>query len=154
MKSKNINNFTYHTAISRCLPGTKAVTVTPLTIPKLKLTCRIIVLTPPWHCSPCHTNLCIAIPTEPTEQVGHFVYWKSASSPGSHPTENRICRKDLWALWVAFVFWGAFYFLSFVFISHVVETKLRQDHATKCIFRVTFFIFLKILNVWKQCSVL
>ena len=107
MKSKNINNFTYHIAISRCLPGIKAVIVIPLTIPKLKLSCRIIILTPPWHYSSCHTNLCIAIPTEPTKPVGHFVCWKSTSSPGSHPTENRTCRKDLWA---AFVLWDDFIF--------------------------------------------
>ena len=29
----------------------------------------------------------------PTEPI-HFVYWKCTSSPGSHPTENRCCRKD------------------------------------------------------------
>ena len=127
MKSKNINNFTYQYVNSRCLAGIKVVIVIPLIIPKLKLSCLIIILTPPWHASTCHTNLCKARPTEPTEPVGHFVYWKSTSSPGSHPTENRTCRKDLWA---AFVLWSVFYFLSFVLfglISHVGERKLRQD---------------------------
>ena len=114
-KSKNIN-VTYQ-VISRCIAGIKAVIVIPLMTPKLKLSCRIIILTPPWHASPCHTNLCkarpteLTEPTEPTEPGGHFVYWKSTSSPGSHPTENRTCRKDLWA---AFVLWSVFYFLSFV----------------------------------------
>ena len=113
-KSKNINNFTYHSVKSRCIAGIKPVKVIPLIIPKLKLSCRIVILTPPWHYSMCHTNLCIAQPTEQTEQtdaVGHFDYWKSTSSPGSHPNENRTCRKDLWA---AFVLWSVFYFLSFV----------------------------------------
>ena len=27
---------------------------------------------------------------------GHFVSWKCTTSPGSYPTENRSCRKDLW----------------------------------------------------------
>ena len=101
MKSKNINNFTYHLVTSRCLSDINAVLVIPLMIPKLKLSCRIIILTPPWHVSTCNTNLCIAPLTE--EGGGHFVYWKSASCPGSHPTENRTCRNDLWA---AFVLWG------------------------------------------------
>ena len=96
---------------SRCIAGIKEVMVIPLTIPKLKLSCLIIIHTPPWHASTCHTNLCKAPPTEPTEPGDHFVYWKSTSSPGSHPTENRTCRKDLWA---AFVLWDVFYFLSFV----------------------------------------
>ena len=118
----NIENSTYRHVT--CLTGINAVTVIALTIPKLKLSRRII-LTPPWHSSTRHTNLCPAQPTElQTEPVSHFLYWKSTSSPGSHPTENRTCRKDLWA---AFVLWGVSYFLTFVFISHVVERKLWQD---------------------------
>ena len=113
VQSKNINNFTYQYVISLCIAGIKVVMVTQLTIPKLKLSCRIIILTPPWHASPCHTNLCKAIPTQPTEQEGHFVYWKSTSSPGSHPNENRTCRKDLWA---AFVLWCVFLFSFVCFI--------------------------------------
>ena len=104
-------NFTYPLAISRCLAGINAVIVIPLMTPKFKLSCLMIILTPPWHYSPCHRNLCITPPTEHIEPEGHFVYWKSTSSPGSHPNENRTCRKDLWA---AFVLWSVFYFLSFV----------------------------------------
>ena len=99
--SRHVDNFTYLHVISHCLPGIKPVIVIPLTTPKLKLSCRSI-LSLPWHDSTCHTNLCIAKMTEPD---GHFVYWKSILSPGSHPTENRTCRKDLWA---AFVLWGVF----------------------------------------------
>ena len=101
----NWHNFTYRHVISRCLVGIKAVIVIPLIKPKLKLSYRIIILPSPWHGSPCHTNQCKARPTEP---VGHFVYWKCTSSPSSHATENRTCRKDLWA---AFVLWGVFLFL-------------------------------------------
>ena len=112
-KGKNINNFTYH-VISRCIADIKAVMVFPLMIPKLKLSCRTIILTPPWHYSTCHTNLCKAQPTELPERVGgHFVYWKSTSSPGSHPTENRTCRKGLWA---AFLLWSDFLFSFVCFI--------------------------------------
>ena len=135
-------NFTYRFTMSRCLPGKKAVIVIAPTIQKLKLSCRIIILTLPWHYSTCHTNLCKA---QQTERVGHFVYWKSTSSPGSHPTENRTCRKDLWA---TFVLWGVFYFYF------PCGGKKTQTRSTKCTFKVTFFIFLKMLNVWKRCSVL
>ena len=68
---------------------------------------------------PTHASRC----PRPTFIHSHFVWWKFPSSPGSYPTENRSCRKDLWA---AFVVWDVFYFLSFVFISPVVERKLRQ----------------------------
>ena len=127
-KSKNINNVTYH-VISRCIAGIKVVNVIILMIPKLKLSCRTIILTPPWHYSTCHTNLCIAQPTELTEPVGHFVYWKSTSSPGSHPAENRTCRKDLWA---AFVLRSVFYFLSFVlFDLFPMWGKENSDNINK-----------------------
>ena len=149
MKSKNINNFTYQRVTSRCLAGINAVIVIPLTIPKLKPTCRIIILAPPWNYSTCHTNLGKAM-QKPTEQVGHFVYWKSTSSPGSHPTENRTCRNDLWA---AFVLCG-FFFFSFVCFYFPCGGKKTQTRSTNCTFKVTFFIFLKMLNVWKRCSVL
>ena len=141
MKSKNINNFTYQYVNSRCLAGIKVVMVIPLIIPKLKLSCLIIILTPPWHASTCHTNLCKARQTELIEPVGHFVYWKSTSSPGSHPTENRTCRKDLWA---TFVLWGVFHFYF------PCGGKKTQTRSTKCTFKVTLFIFLKMLNVWNQ----
>ena len=60
--------------ISRSIAGKKAVIVIPLTIPKLKLSCRIIILTPPRYCSTRHTNLCIARPIKPNGPVGHFIY--------------------------------------------------------------------------------
>ena len=56
--------------------------------------------------------------TESTDPEGYFVYWKCTSSPGSHPTENRSCPKDLW---VGLLPWGI------CFIYHVVERKLRLD---------------------------
>ena len=58
VKSKNINNFTYQ-VMSRCIAGIKVVMVIPLTIPKLKLSCRIIILTP-HDTLPCATQLCVA----------------------------------------------------------------------------------------------
>ena len=116
--------FAYQRVVtSRCLPGINVVFVIPPMIPKSKLSCRIIILTPPWHCSTCHTNLCFV---QQTEQVGHFVHWKSTSSPGSHPTEKRTSRKDLWA---AFVLWSVFYFLSFGLIP--TRWKENSDKINK-----------------------
>ena len=54
--SKNINNFTYQYVNSRCIAGIKAVIVTPLMTPKLKLSCCTI-LTPPRYASTRQTNL-------------------------------------------------------------------------------------------------
>ena len=136
----NWHNFTYRHVISRCLVGIKAVIVIPLIKPKLKLSRRIIILPSPWHGSPCHTNLCIA-PQIETELQGHFVYWKCTSSPGSHATKNRTCRKDLWA---AFVLWGVSYFYF------PCGGKKIQTRSTKSTFKVTLFIFFKMLNVWAQ----
>ena len=39
----------------------------------------------------------------------HVLHTKSTLSPGSHPTENRTCRKDLWAPFV-FIFFRLFLF--------------------------------------------
>ena len=122
MKSKNINNFTYPHATSRCLPGINAVIVIPLTIPKLKLSCRIIILTPPRHYSPCHTNLCIAPQTEqsailfigraPRPQA--LILLKIA--PAARTYGLHLCSEAF------FIFFRLFYL-----ISHVGERKLRQD---------------------------
>ena len=58
------------------------------------------------------------LPTELTER--HFVYWKSTSSPGSHPTENRTCRKDLWAAFV-FIFYRLFLFPIRLLLVHTPQ---------------------------------
>ena len=54
--------------------------------------------------------------------LGHFVYWKCTSSPGSHPTEKYSCRKDLWA---GFVLWEVFFiwFCLFSFTMCHVKNK-------------------------------
>ena len=74
---------------------------------------------------------------ERNEPAGHFVYGKFPSSPGSHPTENRTCREDLWA---AFVLWGVFYFLWFVFFFSMwwkdqqnPHSKWRFSFSSKCL---------------------
>ena len=95
---------------------------------------------------PTHASRC----PRPTFIHSHFVWWKFPSSPGSYPTENRSCRKDLWA---AFVVWDVFYF-AFVCFYFPCGGKKTQTRSTKCTFKVTFFIFLNKLNVWKRCSVL
>ena len=110
---KNINNFTYPHALSRCIAGINAVIVIPLTIPKLKLSCLIIILTPPWHGSPCHTNLCIAVQTEQEGMPeGHFVYWKITSSqslillkiaPAARTYGLHLCSEEL------FIFFRLFF---------------------------------------------
>ena len=149
-KSWNHKNLTYQLATYCCIAGTNAAYVSPLFIPK---------------CSMYNTKLCKALLTEPTAPVGHFVYWKNSSSPGSLPTENRTCRKDLWA---GFLFWGLWtkiqpksqnhekrlgVFHDFV-CSLPCGGKESQNRSTKCTFKVSFFISSKLLCVCKRCSTL
>ena len=55
---------------------------------------------------------------------GHFVYWKCTSSPGSHPTENYSCRKDVWA---GFVLWEAFFILFFLVLFTMCHVKNKSS---------------------------
>ena len=110
VKSKNINNFTYRPVTWRPLPGINAAPVIPLIAPKLKLSCLIIILTPPWHDSTCHTNLCIA---PHPEKGGHFVYWKITSSqalillkiaPAARTYGLHLCSEELFIFFRLFLF--------------------------------------------------
>ena len=58
---------------------------------------------------------------------GHFVYWKCTSSPGSHPTENCSCRKDVWA---GFVLWEAFFILFCLFLFTMCHVKNKSCPGT------------------------
>ena len=46
------------------------------------------------------------------------------------------------------------FLFSFVCFYFPCGGKKTQTRSTKCTFKVTFFIFLNKLNVWKRCSVL
>ena len=67
-------------------------------------------------------------------------YWKSQLPQG--------LMACIWALRRFFSFFRLF------LLYFPCGGKKTQTRSTKCTFKVTFFIFLKLLNVWKRCSVL
>ena len=78
---------------------------------------------------------------------GHFVYWKCTSSPGSHPTENCSCLKDLWA---GFVLWEAFFILFCLFLFTMCHVKNKSCPGTSQNSNIICNIISIQIRYWNQ----